>query len=249
MEDQNPTQQLGPGRPHHCASDASNRFGHSVVLIETSDGSSEEDIGSDSDFTVVSSRRLKRVIRRTSPSGGQAPKKAGSMRSHTISYVPTSTRVVLNSLNRQCPSEYSELVAPGQVAEIRLNVRTNILSVEVATKSVLNTLKAITELGNTPVGTFSVYERETKTGVNYDVDLETSYTIPTQAKQQCLSRRRTDTKSGAFTTSRLLLPDRKEDTDASAQSQSTQVQGNQSLALNTSEIQWPSLPSRATCTP
>ncbi|KAH7975329.1 hypothetical protein HPB52_000590 [Rhipicephalus sanguineus] len=75
MGDENPIQQLGPGRPHHCASDASDRFGASVVNIDTSDGSSTEDTASDSDFTVVSSRDLKRKIRKTSLNGRQAPKK------------------------------------------------------------------------------------------------------------------------------------------------------------------------------
>ncbi|KAH7969420.1 hypothetical protein HPB52_017833 [Rhipicephalus sanguineus] len=170
MGDQNPIQQLGPGRPHHCASDASDNFGPSVVHIDTSDGSSTEDMTSDSDFTVVSSRRLKRKIRRTSPTGRQAPKQASSVRSYTISYVPTSTTDILNSLNRQSLSEYFELVAPGQVAEIRINARKNILSVEVTTKSILDTLKAIVQLGNIPVRAFSAYDKETTTGVIYDVD-------------------------------------------------------------------------------
>ncbi|KAH7986882.1 hypothetical protein HPB52_024662 [Rhipicephalus sanguineus] len=103
--------------------------------IDTSDGSSTDDMTSDSDFTVVSSRRLKRKIRRTSPTGRQAPKQASSVRSYTISYVPTSTTDILNSLNRQSLSEYFELVAPGQVAEIRINARKNILSVEEASVS------------------------------------------------------------------------------------------------------------------
>ncbi|KAH7957145.1 hypothetical protein HPB52_015663 [Rhipicephalus sanguineus] len=170
MGDQDPIQQLGPGRPHHCASDASDHFGPSVVHIDTSDCSSTEDMASDSDFTVVSSRRLKRKIRRTSPTGRQAPKKASSVRSYTISYVPTSTTDILNSLNRQSLSEYFELVAPGQVAEIRINARKNILSVEVTTKSILDTLKAIVQLGNIPVRAFSAYDKETTTGVIYDVD-------------------------------------------------------------------------------
>ncbi|KAH7950851.1 hypothetical protein HPB52_002413 [Rhipicephalus sanguineus] len=170
MGDQNPIQQLGPGRPHHCASDASDNFGPSVVHIDTSDGSSTEDMTSDSDFTVVSSRRLKRKIRRTSPTGRQAPKQASSVRSYTISYVPTSTTDILNSVNRQSLSEYFELVAPGQVAEIRINARKNILSVEVTTKSILDTLKAIVQLGNIPVRAFSAYDKETTTGVIYDVD-------------------------------------------------------------------------------
>lgn len=48
---------------------------------------------------------------------------------------------------------------------------------------------------------------------------------------------------------RLLLPARNEDACASVPLQSTNGQGNHSLAPNTSEIQWPSLPSRPTCTP
>ncbi|KAH7943342.1 hypothetical protein HPB52_006963 [Rhipicephalus sanguineus] len=162
MGDQTPIQQLGPGRPHHCASDASDNFGPSVVHIDTSDGSSTEDMTSDSDFTVVSSRRLKRKIRRTSPTGRQAPKQASSVRSYTISH--------LELANRQSLSEYFELVAPGQVAEIRINARKNILSVEVTTKSILDTLKAIVQLGNIPVRAFSAYDKERTTGVIYDVD-------------------------------------------------------------------------------
>ncbi|KAH7940290.1 hypothetical protein HPB52_022827 [Rhipicephalus sanguineus] len=100
MGDQNPARLSGgPGRSHHGAPDVSARFGPSVVAIDASDGSSTEDMASDSDFTVVSSRRLKRKIRSTSPTGRQAPKKAISMRSFTISYVPTTTTDILNSLN------------------------------------------------------------------------------------------------------------------------------------------------------
>lgn len=391
MGDQNPIQQLGPGRPHHSASDASDHFGPSVVHIDTSDGSSTEDMASDSDFTVVSSRRLKRKIRRTSPTGPQAPKKASSMRSYTISYVPTSTTDILNSLNRQSLSEYFELVAPGQVAEIRINARKNILSMDVTTKSILDTLKAIVQLGNIPVRAFSAYDKETTTGVIYDVDEDItdsslekllsssspivgfhrfgrsrcvkivfqSDTLPTHVKvgyvrhsarpyvprplqchkclkfghvsavckgavtckhcgglhdgdncnaaakcpncsgahdatsKECpkmrneisimkkmvrdrsthreaaravrrrrhrsrLRRKRSSSvhrveestpKAKPSSPPRLLLAATKDGTQDSAPSQSTQAQGKQSLALNTSELQWPSLPSRAACTP
>ncbi|KAH8018793.1 hypothetical protein HPB51_012183 [Rhipicephalus microplus] len=47
----------------------------------------------------------------------------------------------------------------------------------------------------------------------------------------------------------LHLSARKEDTDAQVPIQSTQVQGNESLALTTSETQCPSLSSRATVAP
>ncbi|KAH7936495.1 hypothetical protein HPB49_000170 [Dermacentor silvarum] len=170
MGDKNPSQQWGPGRPHPCASDVSDRFGPSVVDIDTSDGYSTEDMASDSDFTVVSSHRLKRKIRRTSPTTRQPPKKASGMRSYTISYVPTTTTDILNSLNRQSLTEYFELVAPGQVEEIRINAQKNILSVEVNTKTILDTLKAIGQLGNISVRAFSAYDKETTTGVIYDVD-------------------------------------------------------------------------------
>ncbi|KAH7959949.1 hypothetical protein HPB49_015485 [Dermacentor silvarum] len=170
MGDKNPSQQWGPGRPHHCASDASDRFRPSVVDIDTSDGYSTEDMASDSDFTVVSSRRLKRKIRRTSPTGRQSPIKASGMRSYTISYVPKTTTDIMSSLNRQSLTEYLELVAPGQVEQIRINAQKNILSVEVNTKTILDTLKAIGQLGNIPVRAFFAYDKETTTGVIYDVD-------------------------------------------------------------------------------
>ncbi|KAH7961489.1 hypothetical protein HPB52_009386 [Rhipicephalus sanguineus] len=173
MGDQNPAQLSGgPGRSHHGAPDVSAHFGPNVVQIDASDGSSTEDMASDSDFTVVSSRRLKRKIRRTSPTDRQAPKKASSMRSFTISYVPTTTTDILNSLNRQSLSEYFERIAPGQVEEIRINTRKNILSVEVNSKTILDTLKAIVQLGNIPVYAFSAYDKETTIGVIYDVDEE-----------------------------------------------------------------------------
>ncbi|KAH7934199.1 hypothetical protein HPB49_022928 [Dermacentor silvarum] len=217
MGDKNPSQQLGPGRPHPCASDVSDRFGPSVVDIDTSDGYSTEDMASDSDFTVVSSRRLKRKIRRTSSTSRQPPKKASGMRSYTISYVPTTTTDILNSLNRQSLTEYFELVAPGQVEEIRINAQKNILSVEVNTKTILDTLKAIGQLGNIPVRAFSAYDKETTTGVIYDVNED----ITDSSLEKLLSSSAPNAK----------------------------VQGHQSLALNTSEAEWPSLPSRPTCTP
>lgn len=48
---------------------------------------------------------------------------------------------------------------------------------------------------------------------------------------------------------RPILPARNEDTRTSMPLQNAKVQGHQSLAPNTSEAEWPSLPSRPTCTP
>lgn len=143
-----------------------------MVPIQSSDGSSTEEMGSDSDFTLVSSRRLKRKIRRTSPTSRQATKKASGKRSYTIAYVPTTTAHNLNSLNRQSLSEYFERTAPGQVEEIRINDRKNILTVEVNTQTILETLKTITQLGSIPVRAFPTYGKEATTGVIYDVDIE-----------------------------------------------------------------------------
>ncbi|XP_075742043.1 uncharacterized protein LOC142794682 [Rhipicephalus microplus] len=201
MGDQKPTQLPGPGPPHQGASDVSNRFGPNVGHSYASDGSSTEDMASDSDFNPVPSHRLKRKMRRTSPTGRQASKKASSMWSFTISYMPTTTTDVLNTLNRQSLSEYFERIAPGQVKEIRVYSRKNIMSVDVTSKAILDTVKAIVQLGNIPVRAFSAYDKATTIGVIYDVDEEItdsslekllSSTAPSSSEDKAARRRARD---------------------------------------------------------
>ncbi|KAH7981972.1 hypothetical protein HPB52_002324 [Rhipicephalus sanguineus] len=143
MGDHHPDETAGPSR---LPTDRP-KMGDRVVAAarcDSSDSSSVEEMESEADFTTLTTRRLKRKLRRTSSSRDLQPATDHGKQSFTISYVPTSTTDNLNSLNRQSLTEYFERVAPAQVTEIRINSRKNILSVDVTNKTILERLKAVT---------------------------------------------------------------------------------------------------------
>ncbi|KAH9364065.1 hypothetical protein HPB48_010709 [Haemaphysalis longicornis] len=130
---------------------------------ESSEGSMTEEMDSDSEFTVVTGRRLKRKLRRTSTTSETMAGMPTGPKVFTVGYVPVKKTDNLNTLNRQKLTEYFRRVAVNQVKEIRINARLNVLMVDVTTDGIIDTLKAITGLGNI---------QETTTGVISDVDPE-----------------------------------------------------------------------------
>ena len=140
----------------------------SARLPESSDSSTEEAMESEEGFTTVRGRRLKRKLRRTSPRCGQPVHK--EVPSFMIGYVTTSASDNLNSLNRQFLTEFFDRIAPGQINEVRINPRKNILMVDAKNATVLETLKNIQALGNFPVRSFKVYGKDASIGVISDVD-------------------------------------------------------------------------------
>ncbi|KAH9382985.1 hypothetical protein HPB48_023622 [Haemaphysalis longicornis] len=90
----------------------------------------------------------------------------------TVGYVPVKEPDILNTLNRQKLTGYFRRVAVNQVKEIRINVRLNVLTLDVTTDGIIDTLKAITGSGNIQVRFFLAYGKDKTTGVISDVDLE-----------------------------------------------------------------------------
>ena len=169
MGDHHPNETAGPSRLPTDGTKMSDRAVASVPC-DSSDSSSVEEMESEADFATFTSRRLKRKLRRTSSSRDSQPALDTGKQCFTISYVPTSTTDNLNSLNRQSLTEYFERVAPAQVNEIRINGRKNILSVDVTNQTILERLKAVTQLGTISVRSFLARGKGTTTGVINDVD-------------------------------------------------------------------------------
>ncbi|KAH9367967.1 hypothetical protein HPB48_022664 [Haemaphysalis longicornis] len=139
---------------------------------ESSEGSMTEEMDSDSEFTVVTGHRLKRKLRRTSTTSEMMAGMPTGPKVFTVGYVPFKKTDNLNTLNRQKLTEYFRRVAVNQVKEIRINARLNVLMADVTTDGIIDTLKAITGLGNIQVRSFLAHGKETTTGVISDVDPE-----------------------------------------------------------------------------
>lgn len=139
---------------------------------ESSEGSMTEEMDSDSGYTVVTGRHSKRKLRRTSTSSELMTAGTTAQKVFTVGYIPIKETDNLNMLNRQKLTEYFRRVAINKVKEIRINTRMNVLTVDVTTDGIIDTLKAITVLGNINVRSFLAHGDETTTGVISDVDLE-----------------------------------------------------------------------------
>ncbi|KAH7980617.1 hypothetical protein HPB49_017612 [Dermacentor silvarum] len=127
---------------------------------------------SDSDYTLVQSRHLKRKLRRTSAGSDSTHKSRCDDRVFSVGYTPTTAGTNLNSLNRQSLTKFFDRIASGHVREIRINARKNILTVDVSSQAVLEALKSIEVVGNIPVRSFLAYGNDTCTGVVSDVDID-----------------------------------------------------------------------------
>lgn len=161
---------LGAGLQAERRSAASDHL--HMTLPGSSSGSDVDDMESDGGYTVATNRRLKRKLPRTSSVSELNYNKPPSQQTYTIAYIPIAATGNLNSLNRQTLTAYLEKLAPGQIREVRINSRKNILTVDVSTRSILDTLKAVTQLGNILVRSFIVQGGSTTAGVIYDVDTD-----------------------------------------------------------------------------
>ncbi|KAH9359812.1 hypothetical protein HPB48_015825 [Haemaphysalis longicornis] len=138
---------------------------------ESLEGSMTEKMDSDSEFTVVTGCRLKRKLRPTSTTSETMAGMPTGTKVFTVGYVPVKNTDSLNTLNRQKLTAYVRRVAANQVKEIRINARLNVLTVDVTTDGLIDTLTAITGLGSIQVRSFLAHGKETTTGVISDVDL------------------------------------------------------------------------------
>ncbi|KAH7946078.1 hypothetical protein HPB49_020156 [Dermacentor silvarum] len=168
----------GPPRPPDKASPAAvalsvgNRDITDYRLPDSSDSSTAAEMESDSDYTLVQSRHLKRKLRRTSAGSDSTHKSRCDERVFSVGYTPTTAGTNLNSLNRQSLTKFFDRIASGHVREIRINARKNILTVDVSSQAVLEALKSIEVVGNIPVRSFLAYGSDTCTGVVSDVDID-----------------------------------------------------------------------------
>ncbi|XP_072142713.1 uncharacterized protein [Dermacentor andersoni] len=143
-----------------------------ATLPRSSSCSDVDDMDSNGGYTEVTNRRLKRKLRRTSSVSELNYNKPPTRQAYTIACIPVVATRNLNSLNRQTLTAYLERLAPGQIGEVRINPRRNILTVDVTTRTILDTLKGVTELGNILVRSFIVHGGSTTAGVIYDVDTD-----------------------------------------------------------------------------
>ncbi|KAH7986202.1 hypothetical protein HPB49_026083 [Dermacentor silvarum] len=126
----------GPPRPPDKASPAAvdlsvgNRDITDYRLPDSSDSSTAAEMESDSDYTLVQSRHLKRKLRRTSAGSDSTHKSRCDERVFSMGYSPTTEGTNFNSLNRQSLTKYFDRIASGHVRKIRINARKNNLTVD-----------------------------------------------------------------------------------------------------------------------
>ncbi|KAH9382064.1 hypothetical protein HPB48_016511 [Haemaphysalis longicornis] len=127
---------------------------------------------SDSEFTVVRGRRLKREFRRTSTTSETTAAKTTAQKVFMFGYAPVKKSDNVNMVNRQNVTEVFGRVADKNVKETRSNARMNVLMVDATTDGIVDTLKAITGLRNIQVRSFSANWKETTTDIISGVGLE-----------------------------------------------------------------------------
>ncbi|KAH9379330.1 hypothetical protein HPB48_008003 [Haemaphysalis longicornis] len=144
----------------------------SLRCQESSEGSMTEEMDSDSEFTVITGRRLNRKFGRTSMTSEKMAGLTTGPKVFTVGYVPVKEIDNLNTLNRQKLTEYFRRVPVNQVNEIQINARLNVLTVDVTTDGIIENFKAITGLRNFEVRLLLAHGKGTTTGVISDLDQE-----------------------------------------------------------------------------
>lgn len=90
--------------------------------------------------------------------------------SRTVLFAPNAVGGNVRNINKQVLSEHLDSIAPGQVAEARVNVRKNVIAVDTTTPSAVHVLLATTALCGVPVRAFLPRPPNTRAGVIRDVD-------------------------------------------------------------------------------
>ncbi|KAH6934959.1 hypothetical protein HPB50_002492 [Hyalomma asiaticum] len=105
--------------------------------------SASEESSYDSDFVPVTRRKAKRRLLMASSSS-----KTLEPPVHTILFVPLTSTDCLNRLNRQATSVPLEALAPGQISDLRIDSRKNVLAIDVKQRSALDVLSNVKLMGN-----------------------------------------------------------------------------------------------------
>lgn len=130
-----------------------------------SDGDSEDG------FQLYLGKKTKRrLIAASSRSSTSTVRPAARHPVHTILFVPEAKTDNLRLLNKQAVSAFLEATVPGQVKDVRINSRRNILAIDVEHRSALEALRKITSLQDIKVRAHDTPYGDTTAGVIYDVD-------------------------------------------------------------------------------
>ena len=140
-----------------------------LIYSTASDESSDE-----SDFVPVTRRKAKRRLLTTSPSKSKATMNTQESPVHTILFVPLNAAESMNRLNRQATSMTLEALVPGQIKDVRLNGRKNVLAIDVTQRAALDVLSKVNVLGNIDVRSYIPDGKDSTAGVIYDVDTSIS---------------------------------------------------------------------------
>lgn len=131
--------------------------------------STESDDSSDDDYVTVLSQKAKRRMLRASVDTSTMRTPQSSPK-YTILFLPVLPSDNMRFLNRQVASVELERLLPNSIEDVRVNPRKNIVAVDVAQASALDSLRAVTVLGGMNVRTIIPMGKETTTGVIYDID-------------------------------------------------------------------------------
>ena len=119
----------------------------------------------------VTRRKAKRRLLMASPSSSKTTTKTREPPVHTILFVPVAAADSLNRLNRQATSRSLEALAPGQIVDVRINGRKNVLAIDVSQRSTLDVLSNVKVLEDINVRSYIPDGRDSTAGVIYDVDI------------------------------------------------------------------------------
>lgn len=166
-----------PIRPASSVATLRKRSGHpsdvdsedTLMYSTASDESSDE-----SDFVPVARHKAKRRLLTTSPSQSKATTNIQEPPVHTILFVPLNAADSMNRLNRQVTSMSLEALVPGQITDVRINGRKNVLAIDVTQRTALDVLTKVNVLGNINVRSFIPDGKDSRAGVIYDVDTSIS---------------------------------------------------------------------------
>ncbi|KAH8023939.1 hypothetical protein HPB51_019821 [Rhipicephalus microplus] len=111
-----------------------------LMYSTASDESSDE-----SDFVPVARHKAKRRLLTTSPSQSKATTNIQEPPVHTILFVPLNAADSMNRLNRQVTSMSLEALVPGQITNVRINGRKNVLAIDVTQRTALDVLTKVFE--------------------------------------------------------------------------------------------------------
>ncbi|KAH9383729.1 hypothetical protein HPB48_025495 [Haemaphysalis longicornis] len=137
--------------------------------------SAPSDGDSDDGFQVYLGKKAKRrLLTASSRSSTSTVKPVPRHPVHIILFVPEAKTDNLRMLNKQAVSAFLEAAVPGEVKDVRINFRRNILAIDVEPRSALEVLRKITSLQDIKMRAHGTPYGDTTVGVIYDVDASTS---------------------------------------------------------------------------